>query len=99
MGIVTINGNLIFPPSELLVVRDITLYCNIFKKYNVLLYVDNQHKDVYYNYLKDHGCFDYIDEIVDDLEPGSRIISDTAPYNIKVRKIWAGNLNRIISSL
>lgn len=99
MGIVTINGNLIFPPSELLVVRDITLYCNIFKKYNVLLHVDNQYKDLYYNYLKDHGCYDYIDDIVEQPEPGSRIISDIRPCNIKVRKIWAGNLNRILSSL
>lgn len=96
--LVTINGHLVFPPSEVSVFRDITLYCKVFKQYKVLLHIEHNYQDICYKYLKERGCFDFVEDIVDDIIPGSRVISDITPYNIRARKFWAGNLNRIISS-
>ena len=98
--VLIINGELIFPPTETACFRDVTLYSTIFTSAEVLLQVDQHHKDVCYQYLKDHGAFDFIQEIVTprELVPGT-LISNRPPCSIKVRKFWAGNLNRILNSI
>jgi len=98
--VLIINGDLIFPPTETACFRDVTLYTNIFTSAEVLLQVDQQHKDLCYHFLKSEGAFDFVQEIVtpDEAVHGT-LISDKPPCNIKVRKFWAGNLNRILNSI
>lgn len=95
-----IDGNLLFPPSEICCVRDITLYVRVIaESIDTLLQVDKNHVDTCYHYMKATGCFDYIDDIIAPGEESGIYISSFDPCNIKARKIWAGNLNRILSQL
>ena len=94
-----IDGNLLFPPSEISCVRDITLYVNMVTESSTLLQVDEKHIDTCYHYMKSTGCFDYIDDIILPGEETGVYISSFDPCNIKARKIWAGNLNRLLNQI
>ena len=96
---VLLDGNLIFPPSEIMCVRDITLYSTIWGEYTVLIEIQKEYTDQVWRLLKSRGAFDYIEDIVEfDTEYGLTI-SDRSRSNIKVSKICCENLNEIISRL
>lgn len=96
---ISINGHLVFPPSERAVFRDFTLYCKVFKQLDILLYIENDYKDQCYFYLKEVGCFDFVDDIVEIPESGSIVLSDDRPCDVLARRFWAGNLNRLIGEI
>lgn len=94
-----LDGNLVFPPSETCVVRDITLYINVFMKVPVLVQISQEHVDLCYQYMKSKGVYDFCDEIVYPGEEDGYLISSIDPCTIKARKLWAGNMNRVIDQL
>lgn len=96
---ISINGHLVFPPSERSVFRDFTLYCKIFREMDILLFIHEEYVDQCYYHLKSVGCFDFVDDIVKTPEKGSIVLSDDRPCDLLVRKFWAGNLNRLIGEL
>lgn len=98
-NIIIIKNDLIFPPSEISVFRDVTLYTKIYTGHDVVVESEPQHVDTCYKYLTSHGAFDYVDDII---RPGAEtgvIISDTPPCTVQVRKFWSGNLDRILHGL
>ena len=99
MSLLLVDGHLVFPPTEVSVFRDITLYANVFKSYDVLIQTEPSHVDTCYKYLKSCGAVDYVRDFVTPGETHGTYISDTHPCNILARKIWAGNLNRILQSI
>ena len=69
-----INGFLTEPPSETTLFRDITLYASVFKDMDVVIESDPDMKDLYYNWLKKHGAFDFVQDIVNyNVESGLSI--------------------------
>lgn len=94
-----INGHLMFPPSEVSCFRDITLYVNVFIKTPVLVQADPAHVDSCYHYMLQTGSFDFVDDIVQPSQETGVVLSDTPPHDIRVRKIWAGNLDRIVCEI
>lgn len=95
---VIIEACLSEPPSSISCFRDVTLYAACFAKVNVLLECPSEQKDIYYYWLKRHGAYDFIDEIVDlGEELGYRI--GTSRANCNVSKINYDNLNFIINTI
>lgn len=90
------------PPSSITLFRDITLFARVFKGKDVLLECDIAERDLYWHWLKRHGAFDFIDDIVEyDVESGLtiRLKSQPGPANLKVRRIGYYNFNKIISNI
>lgn len=97
--VLLIDGNLVFPPSSTSCFRDITLYANVFKQVEVVVQIEPVHIDTCYHYLKQHGAFDFVEDIVaPDQQPGI-IISPSDPFHIRARKLWQGNLSRIVTDM
>lgn len=94
-----INGHLMFPPSEVSCFRDITLYAHVFVEIPVLVQVESEHVDSCYHYMKQTGSFDYVQDIVLPNQEHGVLLSDIPPLDIRARRIWAGNLNRLITEL
>lgn len=94
-----IDGNLTYPPSEIMCVRDITLYSTVWTEFDVLIEIERQYRDQVWKHLRASGAYDYIEAIVSvDREPGLKI-SDRPRSNIKVTKIACENLNYIINRI
>lgn len=86
------------PPSSVHCFRDVTLYLSIIKNNDLLLECRNRQVDMYYNWLKRYGAFDFIEDIIPiKAETGYRVGSLNA--NLKIEKINEHNLSEIISRL
>lgn len=94
-----INGNLIFPPSEVSCFRDITLYTHIYTNLPVLVQIESQHVDACYSYMRQTGSFDYVQDIITPDQETGMLLSDDAPCDIRARKFWAGNMQRIVQQI
>lgn len=67
-------------------------------KANVLVECENEMKDSYYNWLKQYGAYDFVDEIVElNIEKGLKIGTNKA--SLVVNKINENNISMIISFL
>ena len=94
-----IDGNLTYPPSEIMCVRDVTLYSTIWGDFSVLLEIERCYRDQLWKHLKSCGAYDYVEAIVTPYrEPGFRI-SDQRPSNLMVDRITCETLPRIIQSI
>lgn len=99
MNIVLVKHDLLFPPSEIGVFRDITLYTKMHTNYNILIESSPEHIDTCFKYMMRTGAFDYVDDIVKPGEEHGVLISDTRPCSVHVRRFWAGNLHRVLRDL
>ena len=97
--ILLVNGHLIFPPSSTSCFRDITLYASVFRDAEVVLQIEETYTDTCYQYLKQHGAFDFVEDIVKPEQETGIILSSDEPYHIRARKLWQGNLSRIVSDI
>lgn len=88
-----------FPPSEVSCFRDITLYAHVFVETPVLVQVEPEHVDTCYHYMKHTGSFDYVQDIVLPDQERGVMLSNTPPHDIRARRIWAGNLNRLVAEI
>tara|TARA_B100002019_G_scaffold106695_1_gene91663 strand:- start:16639 stop:16950 length:312 start_codon:yes stop_codon:yes gene_type:complete len=91
------------PPSSITLFRDITLFARVFRDREVLLECSPLTKDLYWSWLKQHGAFDFVEDIVDyDAESGFSIrlreIHDV-PGDLNIRRIGYHNFNKIISKI
>lgn len=96
---ILLDGNLIFPPSEIMCVRDVTLYSTIWGRFTVLVEIEKTYTDQVWKRMKSRGAFDYVEDIVDVNEEHGLIISDRKRSNIRVSKICCENLSSIIDRL
>lgn len=95
-----IDGNITYPPSEISCVRDITLYCNVWKDLSVLVQIEREYKDQVWKHLKIHGAFDFVEDIISRSSKESGVvISDQPRANIYVEYIRCENLNRILNQI
>ena len=95
---VILEGYLSEPPSSVSCFRDVTLYASCFIKANVLFECEKKSQDIYYEWLKGFGAYDFIDQIISkNEEQGYRI--GTYKANILVNKIAYDNLSIIIQQL
>lgn len=94
--VLLINADLINPPTSLQCFRTLTLVAKIYCSYDVLVESISD-KDLYYRFLKKHGCMDFVDDIVSlGEESGTRIDRELrfAPTYLTDR-ITVDNLNYI----
>ena len=95
-----IDGFLTEPPSETTLFRDITLYASVFKDMDVLIESDPEMKDLYYHWLRSHGAFDFVQDIVDyNTECGLSIRYKFSRKrgNIRVRYLGYHNFHKILN--
>lgn len=95
---IIIQGDLCEPPSSVSCFRDVTLYGNCFVGANILLESPRGMKDMYYKWLKLHGAYDFIEEIIRRNEDSGFKVG-TSSANLFVDKIVPENLNVVISRL
>ena len=91
------------PPSDSLAIRGVCLYLNIFqKKHQILLEAEKPNRDIYYNWAKYTGLWDFVEDIVcpaDDVF-GLRISNTKVrPPFIKVDRIAYENLNDLLGRI
>ena len=91
------------PPSDSLAVRGVCLYLKIFQKERqILLEAEKANRDVYYNWAKYTGLWDFVEDIVcpaDDVF-GLRISNTKvrSPF-IRVDRIAYENLNDVLGRI
>ena len=91
------------PPSDSLAVRGVCLYLNIFQKERqILLEAEKLNRDLYYNWAKYTGLWDFVEDIVcpaDDVF-GLRISNTKVrPPSIRVDRIAYENLEDLLSRI
>ena len=91
------------PPSDSLAIRGVCLYLNIFqKKHQILLEAEKPNRDIYYNWAKYTGLWDFVEDIVcpaDDVF-GLRISNTKVrPPSIRVDRIAYENLDDLLSRI
>ena len=95
---VIIRAELSEPPSSVSCFRDVTLYSSCFLNADVLLESPKSMVDIYYKWLKDHGAYDFIEDIVKKNEEyGFRIGPSSS--NFVIDKIVPENLSLVIGRL
>lgn len=93
-----IDGNLVYPPSELSCIRDITLYSAMYSDMTVIVQIWPELKDDVWRRLKAAGAMDFVYEITDPQVEGI-VISDARRSNIMVNQITCDNLHSILNRL
>ena len=88
------------PPSDSLAIRGVCLYLNIFQKERqILLEAEKTNTDLYYNWAKHTGLWDFVEDIVcpaDDVF-GLRISNTKVrPPSIRVDRIAYENLGDLL---
>ena len=91
------------PPSDSLAVRGVCLYLKIFQKERqILLEAEKPNRDLYYNWAKRTGLWDFVEDIVcpaDDIF-GLRISNTKVrPPSIRVDRIAYENLDDLIARI
>ncbi len=95
---IIIRGELCEPPSSVACFRDVTLYGNCFLNADILLESPKGMKDLYYHWLKRHGAYDFIQEIIRKNEDyGFRMGPEKTDFMID--RIVPENLSLIVGRL
>lgn len=94
-----ISGKLTRPPSSVHCFRDITLFAKVFSDMNVLLACYKHNIDRNYHWLKKHGAFDYVEDIIEYGQESGITISPLRPCTLHVDRLTEAGLNRIITHL
>jgi len=94
-----IRDQLVCPPTWFASYRDLTLYCHIFLKQDIV--IESEVADVYYRWIKPRGGMDFIDDFV---RPGSEhgVHLDFAPHfpaTIVTDRIAPENVHRLIAAI
>lgn len=95
-----IKSDLIFPPSDSMAVRSVTML-SYYEKFSPLIECSQDEKDKTYKYLKSKGCFDYIEDIIlFNQENGVRIDKNNDfPMTICVKNITFENQIQILGQI
>lgn len=101
MGRIIFYEGIVEPPTETLAIRGLCLYANFFgRKSEILLETKKEHRDLYFEWSKKTGLWDFIEEIVfpEYKVKGFRIAAEKVdPPYLKVDRISFDNLNDILS--
>jgi len=94
-----ISGRLSRPPSSVHCFRDVTLYASVFREMDVLLMCRKHNIDRNWRWLKQHGAFDFIQDIVEYQQEPGIMVSPVRPTNIHTDIIDGPQLQHIIAQL
>jgi hypothetical protein len=94
-----IRDQLTCPPTWFASYRDLTLYCHVLLRMDVVLESDNA--DLYYRWMKPRGGLDFVADIV---RPGSEhgLHLDNAPHfprTVLTDRIAPENVHRLIARI
>ena len=94
-----IRDQLTCPPTWFASFRDLTLYCHVFLKQDVL--IESEQADFYWRWIKPRGGMDFVADIV---RPGSEcgLHLDFAPHypgTIVTDRIAPENVHRLIAAI
>ena len=94
-----IDGKLALPPSSVSCFRDVTLYSSVFGQFEVLVEAKKKNRDMIWNWLRDRGAMDFVDDFVRPDHAHGVTLSYRRNCNICVTRITANNLEFIINRL
>ena len=97
-----IVSDLVNPPSEDLYFRHLTMVSNLDLKHSVLIESEKEYVDIYYNYLKKKGLYDFVQEFVQPEWKVDGIRIDTElnyPKTIKTNYIRYENVENLIKQI
>ncbi len=94
-----IRDQLTCPPTWFASYRDLTLYCAIFLKLDIV--IESEDADTYYRWIKPRGGMDFIEDII---RPGSERglhldFRREFPRKIITDRIAPENVHRLIASI
>ena len=94
-----IRDQLINPPTWFASFRDLTLYCNVFLRSDIVIESDDP--DPYVRYIRPRGGMDFLRDFVrPDSEDGIRLdIANTRPRTIVTDRISPENVHRLIAGI
>ena len=94
-----IDSSLTEPPSEVACFRDVTLFGKIFIFEDILVQCPEGTRSIYWKWLKQHGAYDYISDLVLGREKESGVMLSPSKGNITTDKICAETVGDIIKCL
>ncbi len=91
-----IRDQLVNPPTWFASFRDLTLYCNVFLKDDVV--IESEDADIYYQWIKPRGGMDFIEDFVrPGAENGIHLdIEHNFPQTIVTDRIAPENVHQLI---
>lgn len=94
-----IRDQLVCPPTWFASYRDLTLYCHVLLRLDIVL--ESADADIYYRWIKPRGGMDFIADIVrPGSESGLRLdLVSTAPRTIVTDRIVPENTHRLIAAI
>ena len=94
-----IRDQLVCPPTWFASYRDLTLFCHIMLKLDIVIESDDP--DVYYRWIEPKGGMDFIEDFVrPGSEDGARLdIERNAPRTIVTDRIAPENVHRLIAAI
>lgn len=92
-----IRDQLINPPTWFASFRDLTLYCNVFLKADIV--IETEDPDAYYRWIKPRGGMDFVEDFV---RPGSEDglhldIEHNYPRTVITDRIAPENVHQLIA--
>ena len=97
-----IIADILNPPTDSLAVRSLEMVCKSRLLLNILIEVEQEYKDIYYNYLKPRGFLDFCEQLITppEKEFGIRIDTDyNYPLTIKTQNIKFNNYINFLSKI
>jgi len=94
-----IRDQLVCPPTWFASYRDLTLYCHIFLKLDIV--IESEAADIYYRWIKPKGGMDFIEDFVrPGSEHGTRLdLASHEPCTIVTDRIAPENVHRLIGAI
>lgn len=96
---VVIRDQLVCPPTWFASYRDLTLYCNVLLRLDVV--IESDEPDIYYRWIKPRGGMDFIEDFVrPGTEDGARLdLGHNAPRTIVTDRIAPENVHRLVAAI
>ena len=94
-----IRDQLVCPPTWFASFRDLTLYCSILLKLDIV--IESDETDSYYRWIKPRGGMDFIRDFVrPGTEDGARLdLACTRPRTVVTDRIAPENVHRLIAAI
>lgn len=95
-------ADIVNPPTEVLPFRDVTGAAKVSFMMDVLLESDQELKDIYWNFMRPRGMFDYFADIITPRENESGVRIDSAqnqPRTFVAKSITVNNERQLITRL
>lgn len=96
---VVIRDQLVCPPTWFASYRDLTLYCHVLLRLDVV--IESDEPDTYYRWIKSRGGMDFIEDFVrPGTEDGARLdLEHSAPRTIVTDRIAPENVHRLVAAI